>query len=78
MMDYFDYFNGFNGDNLINRKELPYVGIPAYSWDTPYPAVQGGSAKDGLCVSEWPEYPLLRSGPEHWAHGSKLELWHPV
>ena len=33
----FPYTVGFDGSNPIIRKTAPFVGTPAYSWDTPYP-----------------------------------------
>jgi Carboxypeptidase regulatory-like domain/TonB dependent receptor len=35
----FPYHVGFDGSNPIIRKTTPFTGVPAFSWDTPYPAL---------------------------------------
>jgi hypothetical protein len=83
--NYGDFFNGFNGQNPIIRQTLPYVGVPAYNWDTPYPLYTGTLPNTDPTLANGqtiPYYaPNLNIGPlvQNWNFGLQYELpWQTV
>jgi hypothetical protein len=74
------FFNGFNGQNPQRALQLPYVGVPAYNWDSPYPAYGGTLPNTNPTLANGQDIgyyaPNLNIGPmvQNWNFGIQYEL----
>jgi hypothetical protein len=83
--NYGDFYLGFDGSNPLIRKTLPYTGVSAYNWDSPYPVFNGAlpstdpTLQNGSNIAYYA--PNLNIGPlvQNWNFGIQYELpWQTV